>query len=123
MSNKNKNKNQEKKNKELEEKKQVSAEEVLESSEDIEVVMTFSEDKFYTDDTKPIFEKDEKYKLKGKEWINRWLKRGGKIIGPGSELNPESAKEETLNEKPEDSKIDEGKFVDPNEDPTEDIVE
>ena len=117
MSNKNKNKNQEKKNKDLEVK------EVFELTEDTEVVMTFSEDKFYTDDTKPIFEKGEKYTLKGKGWITRWLKRGGKIIGSGAELNPESAKEETPDEKPEDAKVEEGKFVDPNEDPTEDIVE
>lgn len=45
-----------------------------------EVLMRFSENKFYNDLSKPEFEAGKVYRLKGADWIQRWLKRGGEIV-------------------------------------------
>ena len=44
------------------------------------VKMIFSEEKFYNDLTKPHFEKGKIYDVVGADQIQRWLKRGGKIV-------------------------------------------
>ena len=44
------------------------------------VVMKFSEDKFYNDQTIPHFEKGKEYEVRGGDQILRWLKRGGVIV-------------------------------------------
>lgn len=125
-------KNNKEKNKQKQEDKKkapisvdVGGQEPVIVTDDMEVTMTFSEDKFYDDHTKPMFEAGKKYPLKGKEWIARWLRRGGKIVGPGSELNPASP-EDTQDEKPEDIEDvneEKGKYIDPEDDSTEDELD
>ena len=44
------------------------------------VIMIFSENKFYNDLENPIFFANTSYELEGADWIQRWLKRGGKIV-------------------------------------------
>lgn len=46
----------------------------------MKVKMKFSEEKFYNDQTKPMFEAGKVYELEGFDWIQRWLKRGGEIV-------------------------------------------
>lgn len=44
------------------------------------VLMRFSENKYYNDKEKPIFEKGKVYALEGAGWIQRWIKRGGEVV-------------------------------------------
>ncbi len=46
-------------------------------------LMRFKEHKFYNDLANPIFEANKIYELEGKDWIHRWLKRGGEIVESG----------------------------------------
>jgi len=56
--------------------------EKVKTDKDGEVVvkMKFSSTQFYRDPDVPIFNAGEVYEVKGAEWINRWLKRGGEIV-------------------------------------------
>lgn len=71
----------------------LQVEEVVMGSEVEQIVkMKFKEDKFYTDRSKPYFEKGKIYEVKGTDQIQRWLKRGGEIVEgelkyPKTELN------------------------------------
>lgn len=61
--------------------KKAKKESSLEESNQPQVVkMKFSEDKYYNDLDKPIFEKDKVYELEGAGWIQRWVKRGGEVV-------------------------------------------
>lgn len=42
--------------------------------------MKFTENKFYTDQNKPIFVPGVVYEITGADQIQRWLKRGGVIV-------------------------------------------
>lgn len=45
-----------------------------------EVFMRFSTNQHYNDQNNPIFEAGKIYPMKGRDWIHRWLKRGGEIV-------------------------------------------
>jgi hypothetical protein len=45
-----------------------------------EVFMRFATNQHYNDQNNPIFEAGKVYPIKGRDWINRWLKRGGEIV-------------------------------------------
>lgn len=64
--------------KNLEKSARIQAAKEADSKE--KVCMTFSEPKFYTDLSKPIFEAGKVYELEGADWIQRWIKRGGVIV-------------------------------------------
>lgn len=59
----------------------------------MEVKMKFTKEMFYNDMTKPEFEPNKIYTLKGAGWIQRWLKRGG-IIVEGEFTMPEVTPEQ-----------------------------
>lgn len=68
------------------------------------VKMVFKEHKYYRDPNKPIFYAGKTYELEGSDWIQRWLKRGGKIVE--GDLNfPEVKPDPSVIVKPEDKKI------------------
>lgn len=69
----------EEKKKIKEERKKAREEQALSDNKQ-EVVMVFSEDKFYKDPTVPHFLKGKEYVIKGADMIQRWLKRGGVIV-------------------------------------------
>jgi len=48
--------------------------------------MIFSEEKFYNDMSVPYFEKNKIYEVVGADQIQRWVKRGGKIVEGGLEM-------------------------------------
>lgn len=54
-----------------------------------EVLMKFSEHKYYTDQDTPIFYAGKTYKLEGAAWIERWLKRGGTIVEGEAPVTPQ----------------------------------
>lgn len=58
--------------------------------------MIFSEDMFYDSQTVPIYDKGKPYRVAG-NMVERWLLRGGMIVGDKTEqhvpLDPELAKE------------------------------
>lgn len=57
-----------------------AAAEAAENEPKQKVVMVFSEDKFYNDLSKPLYEKGKPYEIVGADMIQRWLKRGGEIV-------------------------------------------
>lgn len=69
--------------------------------------MTFREDKFYNGEL--IYTKGEVHQVPN-EMIQRWLNRGGAIVGPGEE-KPVELPPEPL--EPEKEKVEDPKFVDP----------
>lgn len=100
------------------------------------VQMTFSEDKFYKDQDVAHFEKGKTYTIRGGDQIQRWLKRGGKIVkgeltvpavednsstlskNPNSESNPYTPADESKKEENKEPQGDEsqGDDVDSDED-------
>lgn len=77
-----------KKNKEKKKLEKSAAKQAEAESGSKKVLMRFSEDKFYNDSDNPIFEKGKVYELEGKDWIYRWMKRGGEIV-EGDKLEAE----------------------------------
>ena len=57
------------------------------------VKMRFKEDKYYNDVHNPLYRAGEIVEVEAR-MVDRWLKRGGEIIGQGSERNPVSPKVE-----------------------------
>lgn len=70
------------KNKYLSKQVQKSAE----ASEEKTVKMIFSEQKFFNNLNEPLFLKGKVYELQGFSWIERWQKRGGKILPSNTDL-------------------------------------
>jgi hypothetical protein len=44
------------------------------------VVMVFNDFKYYSDPNTPLYEPGKQYTIDGADMIQRWLKRGGKIV-------------------------------------------
>ena len=69
------------------------------------VTIVFSEDKFYNDLDKPMFEKGIHYEIDNNPaWIQRWLNRGGMLVevAPQKETTKVSAKEQAAAKKAAD---------------------
>lgn len=68
-----------------------------ENSEDQEktVKMIFSEPKYYNDQDHPIFEANKVYELQGADWIERWIKRGGRVIEDDNEEDLQVAEQKS----------------------------
>jgi len=65
------------------EKKKLEKSASLQAAQEVagdKVLMRFKEHKFYTDLNKPHFEAGKVYELEGRDWINRWIKRGGELV-------------------------------------------
>lgn len=87
--------------------KQISHDEAIASGE---VLMVFSEDKYYQDYNTPHFIKGQEYLIKGGDQIARWLKRGGQVVGgeipthegemPAHEVNESTTVDVAIHEEP-----------------------
>lgn len=70
-------------------------------------LMRFKEHKFYNDLANPIFVANKIYELGGRDWITRWVKRGGEIVESGEAEVSSSmpAPEADPDKKAEDAKL------------------
>ena len=64
------------------------------------VMMVFSENKFYNDLNNPHFLKGKEYEIEGAGSINRWLKRGGKIVAGKQEPIKHVVNKSEIDKKP-----------------------
>lgn len=84
------------------------------------VVMKFKDNKFYNDQEKPLYEAGKEYRIQGADMIQRWLKRGGEIVGGELEMPDQTADPSHLVPHPLSSGVD---SVAPHEETSEDVQE